>query len=175
MQKPQNIAERLRKLFNLEDLPVEGGLFAQTYQSPEQISRESLPERYAGGHPFGSAILYLLNRDLDCFSALHRLPTDEIWHFYLGDPVEMLLLFPDGHSQRVVLGQDVFNGQKVQFVAPHGVWQGTRLLEGGEYALLGTTLAPGYGAADYSGGSGEELARQYPQEADLIRRLTRPG
>jgi predicted cupin superfamily sugar epimerase len=68
---------------------------------------------------------------LTVFSAIHRLPLDETYHFYMGDPVEMLLLYPDGHSERVILGHDVLNGQKVQFTVPRGVWQSSHLLLGG--------------------------------------------
>jgi uncharacterized protein len=170
------ISDRIIEYFHLEPLRVEGGYYTQTYRSPEDLEREALPERYGDARPVGTAILYLLDGQADCFSALHRLPTDEIYHFYLGDPVEMLLLFPDGKSERVTLGQDVFAGQVVQFVAPRGAWQGSHLVAGGGYALLGTTMAPGYADADYIGGEREDLVRKYPAEADLIRRLTRiPG
>jgi uncharacterized protein len=172
--QPKNISEQLLKFFNMEPLPIEGGLFKQTYCSAEWIEQQSLPERYGENHPYGTAIIYLLNTDPNCFSALHHLPTDEVYHFYNGDPVEMLLLYPDGHSEHVLLGHDIFAGQKVQFVAPRGVWQGSHLLDGGEYALIGTTMAPGYVDSDYTGGTREELTDHYPQEADLIRRLTRP-
>lgn len=161
-------------LLNLKPLPNEGGLFVQTYVSEEWIPIASLPERYKGRtKPFGTAIFYLLTNDLDSFSVLHRLPTDEIYHFYLGDPVEMLLLYANGSTRRVVLGQNILAGQFVQWVVPRGVWQGSYLLPGGEYALLGTTMAPGFTLEDYEPGDRDFLLTQYPQEADLIRRLTR--
>lgn len=166
--------EDLIRLYNLEPLLVEGGFFKQTYKSPETIAQAALPTRYRQNKPLGTAILYLFTADADSFSALHRLPSDEIYHFYLGDPVEMLQLYPDGRSERVVLGQDVLNGQRVQYVAPHGVWMGSRLVAGGRFALLGTTMAPGFGNTDYEGGEREELIAQYPQEAELITQLTRP-
>jgi len=176
MDPQPDLPERLRQFYNLEPLPVEGGLFKQTYRSAERIERECLPERYSDGRPVGTAILYLLNTDPDCFSAMHFLPTDEVYHFYLGAPVEMLLLYPDGRSEHVLLGHDVFAGQKVQFVVPRGVWQGSHLLDGGQYALIGTTMAPGYVDSDYIGGTREDLTRLYSQEAGLIHRLTRlPG
>jgi predicted cupin superfamily sugar epimerase len=158
--------------FHLETLPIEGGLFSQTYCSPEKIDGQALPDRFHGTeHPYGTAILFLLTPDPESFSALHRLPTDEIYHFYLGDPVEMLLLFPDGKSQHVILGQDITAGQKVQFVAPRGVWQGSRLKKGGEYALLGTTMAPGYIQDDFEDGQNLNLDVQYPHEAEFIQQL----
>lgn len=167
----------LIRLFGFEALPVEGGVFKQTYVSSERIAREALPERYLGGRdkPFGTAILFLYTPDPDSFSAMHKLPTDEIYHFYLGDPVELLQLYPDGRSERVVLGQDVLNGQRVQYVAPRGVWMGSLMMPGGRFALIGTTMAPGFTHDDYEGGARADLIAQYPHEAELITRLTRPG
>ncbi len=173
MDDADSLAEQLMRFYEMQPLPIEGGFYAQTYCSPEWVGQETLPERYAEARPYGTAILYLYNTHPNCFSALHRLPTDEIYHFYLGDPVEMLFLYPDGKSERVILGQDVFHGQRVQFVASRGVWQGSHLKDGGRFALIGTTMAPGYVDADYTGGEREDLVRAYPQEANLIRRLTR--
>ena len=104
---------------------------------------------------------------------MHILASDEMFHFYLGDPVEMLQLFPDGRSALVALGPDLKAGQQVQLLVPAGVWQGTRLVEGGEVALLGCTVTPGFDFADYRSGSYEELAAKWPGEAERIRKLTR--
>jgi predicted cupin superfamily sugar epimerase len=169
MLTPQQIIAQL----GLEPLPVEGGLFKQTYCSPETISREHLPERYQVDKPFGTVIYYLLTADADSFSALHKLPTDEMYHFYLGDPVELLQLHPDGTSRRVILGQDLLAGQQIQNLVPHDVWQGSHLISGGTLALLGTTMAPGYTPEDYVGGDAGELITQFPDRAELIRQLTR--
>ncbi len=166
--------QELIEIFDLEPLEVEGGFFAQTYKSGERAPQAGLPARYRGPHPMATAILYLYTAAPGGFSALHRLPTDEIYHFYLGDPVEMLLLYPHGESQKVILGSDVLHGQRVQFVAPRGVWQGSHLLPGGKFALAGTTMAPGFENSDYEGGERDALIQQYPQEAGLIRELTRP-
>lgn len=168
-------ADDLVRLFGFEALPVEGGLFKQMYVCSERIAREALPDRYARAHDkaFGTAILFLYTPDPDSFSALHKLPTDEIYHFYLGDPVELLQLHPDGRSERVILGQDVLNGQRVQYVAPRGAWMGSHLVSGGRFALIGTTMAPGFTHDDYRGGECETLIARYPHEADLITRLTR--
>lgn len=165
--------DQLIKMFNLDPLPIEGGLFFQTYLSPETISQQGLPDRYSTGKPFGTAIVYLLTDDPDSFSALHKLPTDEVYHFYLGDPVEMLQLHPDGSSERIILGQDLLGGQKVQHVVPRDIWQGSHLLPGGEFALLGTTMAPGYTDEDYVGGDPDELIAAYPDQETLIEQLTR--
>src|SRR5581483_11176343 len=97
-----------------------------------------------------TAIYYLLTPDT--VSAMHRLATDEIFHFYLGDPVEMLQLRPDGSHRVAILGPDLDAGQRPQIVVPRGVWQGARLVPGGRFALLGTTVAPGFDYADYETG-----------------------
>jgi len=170
MLTPEKLIEHLK----LERLPVEGGYFRQTYCAGETIPRSALPERYRGDKPFSTAIYYLLTSDPDSFSALHKLPTEEVYHFYLGDPVELLLLYPDGRSEQVRLGPDVLSGQQVQIVAPREVWQGSRLAPGGRFALLGTTMAPGFTETDYAGGEREELQRRYPNRAKLIEQLTRP-
>jgi predicted cupin superfamily sugar epimerase len=183
------------QILQLQPLPGEGGLFRQTYRSEEAIPSAGLPERYQGpgelSRPFGTAILYLLTnepagaagetpggswaagRHSAAFSAFHRLQTDEIFHFYLGDPLELTLLFADGSSRQVILGQDLLNGQQVQFVVPRGVWQGSRLMPGGRFALVGTTMAPGYTDADYEQGDRSTLLAKYPHERERILALTR--
>lgn len=166
-------AERLIELLELSPLPVEGGYFRQTWRSEETIASRALPARYGRAKTLGTAIYYLLTSDPDSFSALHRLPTEEVYHFYLGDPVEMLLLRPEAGSERVLLGQDLLAGQRVQFVVPRNVWQGSRLADGGRFALMGTTMAPGFDEDDYVSGERDDLVRRYPAEADGIRRLTR--
>lgn len=156
--------------FQMQPL-AEGGWFAQGYISAERLTRAALPARYAAEKPFGTAILYLISAEN--FSALHRLPTDEVYHFYLGDQVEMLLIAPDGAAERVTLGPDVLGGQRVQFVAPRGMWQGSRVAPGGQFALLGTTMAPGFTPGDYVEARRAELLAQFPQLEAEIRALTR--
>jgi len=168
-------AERVAALLGLEPLPIEGGRYRQTYRSAETLARAALPARYDGPRPHGTAIYYLLRGD--DFSALHRLRTDEVYHFYLGRPVDLLLLHPDGRDETVRLGPDLEAGQRVQAVVPRGAWQGSRLAppggDPGDFALLGTTMAPGYDVADFELGERGALLAAYPRRADLIRALTR--
>ena len=166
-------ADVLIRKFGLETLPVEGGHFRQTYQSDETVSVVSAGHETPLLKPRATAIIYLLSADPDSFSAIHRLPTDEIYHFYLGDPVELLMLRQDGASEIVTLGHDVLNEQHIQFAVPAGVWQGSRLVPGGEFALMGTTMAPGFIDEDFTPGEREALIRQYPDRAELIASLTR--
>jgi len=97
---------------------------------------------------------------------------DEIFHFYTGDPVEMLLLEPGGPGRLVVLGPHLDAGHHPQVVVPGGQWQGSRLLPGGVAALLGTTMAPGFDAGDYEAGDPDALARAWPEfEAQIRARI----
>jgi predicted cupin superfamily sugar epimerase len=166
---PMNVQEIIEKLEMSPHL-VEGGYFVETYRSLEAIPRQALPERYSSKRAFGTAIYYLLTPET--VSALHKLESDEIFHFYLGDPVSMLQLHPDGSTNVITLGQDILAGQQLQVVAPHGSWQGTLLQEGGEFALLGCTMAPGFDWSEYEAGDRVELLKEYPEHEDLIVRLT---
>lgn len=163
-------ADEIKKLLRLEPHPCEGGWFIQTWRAEETIPKSVLPVRYPSERAAGTAIYYLL--EPHTFSELHRLASDEIFHFYLGDPVEMLHLWPDGSVKTVVLGQDIAAGQHVQMHVPKNVWQGSRLVQGGSFALLGCTVSPGFDYADYESGNREALVEQYPHAAEKIRLLT---
>ncbi|HKF45727.1 MAG TPA: cupin domain-containing protein [Terracidiphilus sp.] len=158
-------ADEIRKLLQLQPHPKEGGFFRQTYVSK---LRFAAPQ---GERSAGTAIYYLL--EPGTFSEMHVLPSDEVFHFYLGDPVEMLQLWPGGESKVIRLGPDLSAGEQVQLLVPGGVWQGTRLIGEGKFALLGCTVSPGFDYADYSSGSYEELAAKWPEQAERIRALTR--
>ena len=155
----------------LTPLPIEGGYFVETYRSGEIVPAGALPARYGRDKAFSTAIYFLLTPDT--FSAMHRLRSDEVFHFYRGDPVRMLHLRPDGGHQILTLGGDVTAGESPQIVVPAGTWQGCRLVEGGCYALMGTTVAPAFDSEDYEQGNRDQLIRQYPECAELIRALTR--
>jgi predicted cupin superfamily sugar epimerase len=166
-------AEQVIRHFDLRPLPGEGGMFRQTYLADERIPHGALPPRYPHDKPLGTAIVYLLTAAPDSLSEMHALPTDEVYHFYAGDPVDMLLLHPEGRGERVRLGQDFLDGQHVQLVVPRSVWQGSRLAPGGRWALMGTTMAPGYTDSDYLRGARADLLARYPEFASDITRLTR--
>lgn len=145
--------------------PVEGGYYRRTWSSGLSLSTPAGPRLAA------TAIYYLL--EPGTFSEMHRLRCDEVFHFYLGDPVEMLHLYPDGSSGHFILGPDLGAGQHVQLPVSAGIWQGCHLLPGGSFALLGCTVTPGFDFADYEGGSAEPLIAQWPWEAETIQALTR--
>lgn len=158
-------SDEIKSLLHLAPHPKEGGWYRRTYTSDVSVAL------LRGVRPYGTAIYYLLEEGT--FSEMHVLTSDEIFHFYLGDPVEMLQLLPDGGSKLVTLGPDFRAGQQVQLVVPAGVWQGTRLVDGGKVALLGCTVTPGFDFADYRGGNYAELSAGWPAQAARIRELTR--
>ncbi len=162
--------DHIIRLLNLQPHPREGGYFVETYRSAEGMGENILPDRYEGERRFATAIYYLLTRET--FSAMHRLQSDEIFHFYSGDPVEMLHLHPNGRGEVVLLGSDLEAGMRSQVVVPRLSWQGARLRSGGEWALLGCTVSPGFEFADYEDGKRPILAAAFPQFEGMIRDLT---
>jgi uncharacterized protein len=166
-------AHEIIAALNLQPHPIEGGFFRETYRSTGMISVDSLPPGYSSqaGRSMGTSIYYLLTADT--FSELHRLPTEEVFHLYLGGPVRMLQLFAGGATRELVIGPDILAGQQPQVVVPAGVWQGSMLAPGVDFALLGATMAPGFDYADYEQGRRSVLAGLYPGHADLIEQLTR--
>jgi hypothetical protein len=165
-------AEDVIKMMDLKPLPEEGGFYRETYRSDHGDN---------SGHVFGidvegvrslnTAIYYLISKG--SFSAIHKIKSDEIFHFYSGDPVEMIQIHPDGKLERFIIGSDVMKGHKPQVVVPRGVWQALRLVDGGEWALMGTTVAPGFDFEDFSVGTRDEMLKEFPQHREDIIRFTR--
>jgi predicted cupin superfamily sugar epimerase len=165
-------AEDVKKLLGLKPHPREGGWYVRTYEAAELVAPNSLADgRYAGARRTGTAIYYLL--EPDTFSEMHRLQSDEVFHFYAGDAVEMLQLREGGSGGRVVIGNDLLRGQRPQVVVERAVWQGSRLVEGGRWALLGCTVSPGFEFEDYETGVRERLCAGWPEFAAEITALTR--
>jgi len=163
-------ADDIIRLLSLVPLEPEGGHFRETYRSTLEIPGEGLRGVYAGARSASTAIYYLLTPSTH--SAIHRVVSDEIFHHYLGDPVEMLQLMPDGSGTTVVIGADLESGMRPQVVVPGNAWQGCRLLPGGRFALMGTTVAPGFDYDDFELASREFLLRDFPAHAEMIRDLT---
>jgi len=162
-------AQDIIKALSLKPHPKEGGYYIETYRAEEAVT--GLPGRYPQrSKGFSTAIYYLLTSQT-C-SRMHRLRSDEVFHFYAGDPVRMLLLFPEGHYELRILGPAILSGQELQVIVPKGVWQGLCLVEGGQFALLGTTVAPAFEYDDYEEGERSLLIEKYPFQKELIIRLT---
>jgi len=154
-------AEDIIQLLNLIPLEFEGGYFRQTYISGTVIQNR----------PVATAIYYLITDEPKGFSRLHQLPIDEIWHFYLGDPVRLLILTESGEGTQAVLGHNIFKGNFLQYTVPAGTWQGARLSKGGSWALLGTTTAPGFLNEDFKLPDPIALNERYPRWKKEIAEL----
>ena len=153
-------AQEVITALNLEPLTMEGGYFRRNYCSDQVLN----------GKPIATAIYYLLTPD--SFSRLHKLPSDEVYHFYMGDPVELTVLSPDGSAQTVTLGTDLKKGMIPQFCVHANQWQGSCLAPNGAWALVGTTMAPGFKDEDFVAGVRDALIAQYPNFREKIIKLT---
>lgn len=171
-KKGMEIKDRIIELLGLQPLPEEGGYFCETYRSLTEVPILSKSEKKTLNRNLGTCIYYLITPEE--FSTLHRLPSDEIFHFYQGDPVEMIQISELGEISTVILGSNILEGQQVQALVPGGVWQGTRLAQGGQYALLGTTVFPGFDYSDFELGLRVDLANQFPNLSSAIAKFTRP-
>ena len=161
-------AQRIITKLDLKPLPDEGGYFRQVHKAPERVRPA---KRYADSRSLYTAIYFLITPE--SFSALHRVRSDEIYNFYGGEPVEMTWLMSDGSVQKHVLGPDVAAGMEPQIIIPHGVWQGSRLIAGGKYALFGCTVIPGFEYRDFELGARAALLQKYPAAKEQIEALTR--
>ncbi len=164
-------AEYLIEKLGLAPLPWEGGFYRETWRADVSVPPDALSDAYDGSRNAGTAIYYMLTPDT--VSRLHRLPSDEVFHFYLGDPVDVIALDGDG-AVTTVMGPDIANGQRVQHIVPGNTWFGARLAAGYRhgYALMGTTVAPGFDFADLEMGEAEALIAEFPDAAEVIRALT---
>lgn len=165
---PEKTAEYWIKHLHLANHP-EGGWFAETYRAEETIPANSLPVRFDGSRSFCTAIHFLL-KDGD-FSALHRIKSDEIWHFYDGAPLTVEVITPSGEHYRIPLGRNAAQGESLQAVVPAGCWFGAETA--GEFSLVGCTVAPGFDFNDFEMADRATLTELFPQHGVLIARLTR--
>ena len=148
----------------------EGGWFAETYRATESVAAAALPARFGGERSLSTAIYFLLEAG-QC-SRLHRIRSDEVWHFYAGDPLLVVEIDPAGALRTTRLGSDPGGGCVFQHVVPAGAWFGAALAEGGRFALVGCTVAPGFDFADFVLADRSALLASYPAHGDWIRRLT---
>ena len=155
---------------NLQPHP-EGGWYRETYRAPETVASSALPERFDGQRSHATAIYFLLNSE--SFSALHRLKSDELWHFYSGSPLTVHVIHADGRYTPIKLGPDLAQGETFQAVVPHGCWFGATVDTPDCYALVGCSVAPGFDFADFEMADRESLSEEFPQHTELIARLTR--
>ena len=165
-------AQEIIKKLDLKPLPEEGGYYRETYRSEASgLDAQLFGIDSRTTRNVCTAIYYLVVPE--SFSALHRVKSDEIFHFYSGDPVEMIQIDDNGTLERFIIGNDIMNGQVPQVVVRRGVWQALRLKHGGMWSLMGTTVAPGFEFEDFEIGYREQLIQQFPQLSADITRFTR--
>lgn len=163
--------EEVISSLKLEKHPEEGGWFRETYRSAEKFGGGSLPSRYQGDRAYSTHMYYLISADH--FSGLHLVKSDEVYHFYLGDPALLCLIAPDGTARETVLGSNISAGETLQCLVPFGHWQAVHLKPGGQWALLGCTVSPGFEYIDFEDGNRQSLLAQFPQHKELITKLTK--
>lgn len=149
----------------------EGGHFGQTYRSEVVIAREALPAGFTGARAASTAIYFLLEGEN--FSAFHRLRSDEVWHFYAGEPVTVHVIDGAGKYWSIRLGRDLEAGEVPQAVVPAGCWFASHVAAWKSFAVVGCTVAPGFDFEDFEMGKRGELVTKYPQHREMIERLTR--
>ena len=167
MPRP-TVAELIRFL-NLQSHP-EGGYYAETYRAAGSIPRGVLLGGFHGDRNHSTGIYYLLPAGAK--SRLHRLVPDEMMHFYLGDPLTLVIIDPQGRVEETVLGSDLSRGHQLQKVIPGGSWFGLYPNPGTEYGLLGCTVAPGFDFADFEVGERQALLQAFPKAQEIILKLT---
>lgn len=157
--------------YDLQPHP-EGGFYAETYRAAEEIAAEALPIRFgAGVRSFSTGIYFLLEQGH--FSAFHRIKSDEMWHFYAGEALDIFLLDQNTKELKVIrLGNDPEKGETFQAVVPAGSWFASRPAAQSRYALVGCTVSPGFDFTDFEMAERNSLAKEFPPYADLIRELT---
>ena len=147
----------------------EGGSYRETYRSRVAVTVTNRDDA-SGQRCASTAILYILKEGE--MSRLHRIVTDEIWHYHLGGPFQLSMIHPDGRVEEVVLGPGMESGQAVYCMVPAGCWFGGVPLPGSSYTLLGCTVAPGFEFRDLTIGERKDLLNRYPGASKVIARLT---
>ncbi|MDO8757403.1 MAG: cupin domain-containing protein [Elusimicrobiota bacterium] len=158
------MSQSLVDAYGLQPHP-EGGFFRETYRSSEQMTT-----RGGASRPVSTGILFLLPAGDK--SLLHRIKSDEQWHYHLGGALRLTQISPEGKVEDFILGPDVSKGQKLQHVVPARYWFGAEPVEGAEFCLVGCTVAPGFDFADFDLGARAALLSRFPNAADTVTRLT---
>lgn len=162
-------AQQIIDLLGLKPHPT-CGFVAETFRSQQRIPQPALPAMYEGGRPFGSVLYFMVTPEARI--RLHRIRSDQMYHHYLGDPLEVLLLYPDGSGAVQVVGSDLAAGARPQLFIPGGTFHVSRLRAGSSYSLLGTTEWPGVEPPDVELGNRENLTATHLAYRDQINDFT---
>lgn len=157
---------------HLDLLPhPEGGYYKETYRCATSLPANSFGINGSGERNISTAIYFLL--EAGNFSAFHRIKSDELWHFYTGDALEVIEIHANGTLTITSLGSDVEQGKIFQYMVPAHTWFASRVKSGGSFSLVGCTVAPGFDFADFDLVKREDLIQTFPQHEKIIRELTR--
>lgn len=160
----------LIKVLGLQPHP-EGGYFKEIYRSSGEINSESLDSRYVGNRNYATSIYFLLTSDT--FSAFHKINQDEIWHFYDGSPIKIHMISETGDYSNVIVGKNLKQGEKLQFVVPGGYWFAANVINNNDYSLVGCTVSPGFDFKDFQLAKRNDLIKMFPQHKNILTQFTR--
>jgi hypothetical protein len=149
----------------------EGGYYRETYRSDTVLLESATDLGFNGDRQLCTAIYFLIEKDN--FSALHRIKSDEIWHFYGGDALEVIEIDEAGQLICTAVGPNITAGQVPQYLVKAGRWFGSRVLKGGSFSFVGCTVAPGFDFRDFEMASRESLLTKFPEYREVISELTR--
>jgi predicted cupin superfamily sugar epimerase len=169
MSMPKRTADYWINRLNLST-HIEGGAFREIYRSPVMVPKPALPLSFTGARSFCTSIYFLLKHNQ--FSAFHKIKSDEIWHFYYGDALLVYEINELGQLLVHRLGNDPDKGESFQCIISAGNWFAAQLAPGGDYALVGCTVAPGFDFADFELAKQQELIDLFPEHKEIIKELT---
>ena len=161
-------ADEIRALLKLEPNAT-CGFVRVTFVSKQSIAAGALPAPFAEGRPLGSALYFMVTPEAPV--RLHRIRNDQLYHYYLGDPLEVFLLHADGATERVIVGPDLRSGQRVQLLIPGNTFHTARLIGRRHWFLGASTEWPGVVPANVEIGNLDELAGKYPTVAGDLRAI----
>jgi len=161
--------EQLIAHYKMQKHP-EGGYYAESFKSKGRLPESALPQGIKGERLWSTAIYFLLSNGEK--SKLHKIAFDEVWHFYLGDPLVIVEILQDGTVQETKLGTNVTGGEKLQHVVPGGRWFGSYLPLDSQFAFVGCTVAPGFDFSDFEMGDRDTLLELYPSAKHTILHLS---
>ncbi len=162
-------AQEIIQKFHLNKHP-EGGYYKETYRSNGIIKNENLSDHFIEDRNYSTSIYFLLTSDT--FSAFHKINQDEIWHFYLGTTLKLHMISPNGKYSFVLIGNNLAEEERPQFVVPAQYWFAAEVLEKNSFAFTGCTVAPGFDFKDFVLPKRKELIELFPNLEEIITKLT---
>lgn len=158
------------KALNLLPHP-EGGYYKETYRSEGKITHTCLSRDFEGDRNMATGIYFLIEKGN--FSALHKIKSDETWHFYYGDALEVIEINEQGELTITQIGSNILKGETFQYTVKANTWFGSRVRENGLFSLVGCTVYPGFDFNDFELAKREELIKLFPNHQNIITELTR--